>query len=206
MPFQGPEILAIVVSASFAAGLNVYATILTLGLLGRFHALQLPPALHLVESWPVIIIAGLLFGLELFADKIPAFDLIWNALHTFIRVPLAALMAYGASQPLSPGAQLAAAALGGVIALASHSGKTAVRAAVTPSPEPFSNIALSLGEDVVAVGLTWFATRHPVAAAVIVAVCLVLVVFTIRLVFRAMRRLFQGAEGELHPRHPHPGV
>src|SRR5579864_6981136 len=98
MPFHGPEILAIVVSASFAAGLNLYATLLTLGLLGRFHALPLPPALHLIESWPVIVIAGALFALEFFADKVPAFDLIWNALHTFIRVPVAALMAWGASQ------------------------------------------------------------------------------------------------------------
>ncbi|MBZ5525285.1 MAG: DUF4126 domain-containing protein [Acidobacteriia bacterium] len=198
MPFQAPEILAIVVSASFAAGLNVYATLVTLGVLGRLHALQLPPALHLVESWPVILIAGALFLLEFFADKVPAFDLIWNALHTFIRIPLAALVAWGATQQLSPGAQLAAAALAGVIALASHGGKLAVRAAVTPSPEPVSNIALSLGEDVAAVGLTWFATQHPVAAAVIVGVCLVLVILAIRLVIRAFGRLFQGAGREMH--------
>lgn len=190
MPFQQPEILAIVVSASFAAGLNVYATLLTLGLLGRFHALPLPPALHLIESWPVIIVAGGLFVLEFFADKIPAFDLVWNALHTFIRIPLAGFMAWGASQQLSPGAQLAAALLGGLIALASHGGKLAVRAAVTPSPEPVSNMALSVGEDIVAVGLTWVATAHPVAAAIFVTVCLVAVVFTIRLVVRAFRRLF----------------
>jgi energy-converting hydrogenase Eha subunit E len=190
MPIQQQEILAIVVSASFAAGLNVYATLLTLGLLGRFHALPLPPALHLIESWPVIIIAGLLFALEFFADKIPAFDLFWNALHTFIRIPLAAFMAWGASQQLSPSAQLAAGVLGGLIALASHGGKLAVRAAVTPSPEPLSNMALSVGEDIVAVSLTWVATAHPVAAAVFVAVCLVMVVFTIRLVVRAFRRLF----------------
>jgi len=197
MPFHEPEILAIVVSASFAAGLNVYATLLTLGLLGRFHALPLPPALHLIESWPVIIIAGALFGLEFFADKIPAFDLIWNALHTFIRIPVAAFMAWGAAQQLSPGGQIAAAALGGLIALASHGGKLAVRAAVTPSPEPLSNMALSLGEDIVAVGLTWVATAHPVAAAVFVAVCLVAVVFTIRLVVRAFRRLFSGTGGQI---------
>lgn len=193
MPFQGPEILAIVVSASFAAGLNAYATVFTLGLLGRFHTVALPSALHVLEAWPVIIAAGLLFALEIFADKIPAFDLVWNALHTFIRVPAAALMAWGASQQLSPGGQVAAAVLGGVIALASHSGKTAVRAFVTPSPEPFSNMALSFGEDVAAISLTWFAVRHPVAAAVIVALFLVLIVATIRLIVRAMARLFRGA-------------
>ncbi|HWZ46130.1 MAG TPA: DUF4126 domain-containing protein [Candidatus Saccharimonadales bacterium] len=188
MPFQGPEILAIVVSASFAAGLNVYATLLTLGILARLHAVQLPPGLHVVASWPVMVIACALFALEFFADKVPAFDLIWNALHTLIRIPLAALVAWGASQQLSPGAQLAAAALGAAIALASHGGKLAVRAAVTPSPEPVSNVTLSLGEDAVAVGLTWFATQHPVAAAVVVAAFLVLITLAVRFVMRAFRK------------------
>lgn len=198
MPFQGTEILAIVVSASFAAGLNVYATIVTLGTLARLHAVQLPAALHPLASWPVLIIAGGLFLLEFFADKIPAFDLIWNALHTFIRIPLAALVAWGATQQLSPWGQLAAAALAGVIALASHGGKLAARVWVTPSPEPVSNIALSLGEDAAAVGLTWFATQHPVAAAVIVGLCVVAVVLAIRLVIRAFAGLFRGARREVH--------
>jgi hypothetical protein len=85
-------------------------------------------------------------------------------LHTFVRVPLAGLLAYAATSRLSPGKQLLATVLGGTIALAAHGGKTAVRAAVTPS-EPFSNISLSLGEDAIATGLTWFATRHPYWAA-----------------------------------------
>lgn len=193
MSWNEQDILAIVVAASFAAGLNVYATVLTLGLLAHAQVLHLPPALHVLESWPVIAAAGFLFALEFVADKIPAFDLIWNALHTFVRVPIAALLSYGATQHLSPGSQIIAAILGGLIALASHGGKTAVRAAVTPSPEPFSNMALSVGEDVVAVGLTWFATKHPVIAAIIVAICLVLIVFTIRWVVRSLRRLFHSA-------------
>src|SRR5207248_2258991 len=127
-----------------------------------------------LTEWWVIGIAAVLFLVEFVADKIPAFDLLWNAMHTFIRVPVAALLSYQATANLSPGAQLLATAAGGLIALASHSGKTAVRAAVTPSPEPFSNIALSAGEDVAAVGLTWFATAHPYIAVAIVAVALVL--------------------------------
>jgi hypothetical protein len=190
---QPQELLAIVVGASFAAGLNVYATVLTLGLLARAQALQLPPALHTLESWPVIVAAGALFALEFVADKIPVFDLFWNAAHTFVRVPVAALISYGATQQLSPTEQIIATTLGGLIALASHSGKTAVRAAVTPSPEPVSNMALSATEDAAAVGLTWFATKHPVIATIVVAVCLVLVVFTIRWVVRMLKRLFQSA-------------
>jgi multisubunit Na+/H+ antiporter MnhG subunit len=89
-------ILAILIATSFAAGLNVYATVATLGLLARSEVMTLPPALHPVESWWVIGACLALFLIEFFADKVPAFDLIWNALHTFVRVPVAALLAYGA--------------------------------------------------------------------------------------------------------------
>jgi hypothetical protein len=192
-----PDILAIVIAGSFASGLNVYATVGTLGLLSRFHAFVLPPALHQLGSWPVISVAAALFSLELVGDKIPAFDLLWNALHTFIRVPIAALLSYGASQHLSPAAQIGAAALGGLIALASHSGKTALRAVVTPSPEPFSNIALSFGEDAAAISLTWFATKHPVIAGVIALLGVLLVIWFLRLVIRSLRRLFTRAKATL---------
>ena len=192
------DILAIVVAASFAAGLNVYATVATLGLLSHAHLFELPPALHLLGSWPVIVVCAILFSLEFVGDKIPVFDLVWNALNTFVRVPVAVLISFGATQHLSPLAQAAAAALGGAIALAAHSGKIAVRAAVTPSPEPFSNAALSFGEDVAAIGLTWFATQHPIAASIIVAVCLVLVILAVRYVIRSVQRLFQQVRSSLH--------
>jgi hypothetical protein len=192
------DILAIVVAASFAAGLNVYATVATLGLLSHTHLFELPPALHLLGSWPVILVCAALFALEFVADKIPVFDLVWNALNTFVRVPVAVLISFGATQHLSPLAQAAAAALGGAIALAAHSGKIAVRAAVTPSPEPFSNAALSFGEDVAAIGLTWLATQHPIAATIIVAVCLVLVILAVRYVIRSVQRLFQQVRSSLH--------
>src|ERR1700741_1431921 len=141
------EIAAALVAISFAAGLNVYATVATLGLLAHAGLLPLPPALHPLTNWWIIGASGALFLVEFFADKVPAFDLIWNALHTFIRIPVAAVIAYVAGSHLSPGMQLAAPALGGLIAFAAHGGKTALRAAVTPSPEPFSNMALSFGED-----------------------------------------------------------
>jgi hypothetical protein len=197
VPINRPEIVGILTGASFASGLNVYATVATLGILGRTGVLPLPGALHALESWPVIVIAGVMFVVEFFADKIPAFDMIWNALHTFVRIPVAALIAYAATSHLSPGAQLLSALLGAGIALAAHGGKMAVRAAVTPSPEPFSNIALSLTEDAAAVGLTWFATRHPYAAAGVVAGLVLLVIMTIRWVIRALKRLFRGAKREL---------
>src|SRR5438270_13986398 len=188
------EIAAALVAISFAAGLNVYATLATLGLLAHAGVLPLPPALHLITNWWVIGASVALFLVEFFADKVPAFDLLWNALHTFIRVPVAALLAYGATSQLSPEKQLIATLLGGAIALAAHGGKTAVRAAITPSPEPLSNIGLSLGEDVLAVGLVWLATRHPYIAAVIVAILLVLLVIIVRMISRSLRTLFHGAK------------
>ncbi len=129
-----------------------------------------------------------MFAMEFVADKIPGFDMVWNALHTFVRVPIAALVAYHASSQLTPQMQILATAIGATIALAAHGSKTAVRAAVTPSPEPVSNIALSTTEDAVAIGLTWFATHHPVIAALIALVCLAAAVFAARALLRAIQR------------------
>lgn len=148
-------------------------------------------------TWPVIAASTVLFVIEFFADKIPAFDLIWNALHTFIRVPAAALLAYQATRQLSPEHQLLATLLGATVALIAHSGKTAARAAITPSPEPFSNIALSLAEDALAIALTWLATRHPYLAGALATVLIVIILVLTHWVIRAMRALFRGADQEL---------
>lgn len=191
------ELFAMLAAIGFAAGLNLYATVAVLGLLARFGHLPLPPGLQLLATWTVIIAALALFAIEFFADKIPAFDLIWNALHTFIRVPVAGLLAYQATSQLSPERQLLATLLGAGVALAAHGGKTAARAAVTPSPEPLSNITLSLVEDVLAIGLTWLATRHPYLAGTLATVFVVIVVILTRWVIRALRALFRGAEHEL---------
>ena len=189
----GTELAGLIIAVSFAAGLNVYATVASLGLLAHAGLLALPPGLHLLTNWWVIAACGVLFAVEFFADKIPAFDLLWNVLHTFVRIPVAALIAYGATAQLSPEKQLVAALAGGAIALAAHGGKTAARVAVTPSPEPVSNIALSAGEDALAVFLTWLATQHPIAAAVIVAAFLVALVVMMRWIVRTIARAISSA-------------
>ncbi len=191
MTLNTDQTVAMLTGTSFAAGLNVYATLATLGLLSRAGLLTLPPALNLLQSWWIIGAALGLFAIEFFADKVPAFDLLWNALQTFVRVPIAALLAYAATSHLSLGMQLASATMGGVIAFAAHSGKLALRTAVTPSPEPFSNMALSLGEDVGAVSLSWVAVRHPYVAATVVAILLIVIVLLIRWVMRALRAVFR---------------
>jgi hypothetical protein len=207
MDFSPANITALVVAASFAAGLNIYATVLTLGILARTQWVALPPGLDSLGHTWVLVVCGIMFAMEFVADKIPGFDMVWNALHTVIRVPIAALVAYHASSQLTPQMQILATAIGATIALAAHGSKTALRAAVTPSPEPISNIALSTSEDAVAIGLTWFATHHPVMAASIALLCLAAAVLAARALLRAiqkpLRKLFgTGLEQEKLPPKP----
>ncbi len=155
---QPSQYRCLVTAASFAAGLNLYATILTLGVLARFHWVDLPPSLNSLGHTWVLVACGVLFCAEFVTDKIPGLDFVWNALHTFVRIPVAALVAYHASSQLSPSMQIAATAIGAAVALAAHGSKIAVRAAVTSSPEPLSIIALSTTGDATAIGLTWVAT------------------------------------------------
>ena len=187
MYFSPANVAALIIAASFAAGLNTYATILTLGLLSRTGWVALPTGLEMLGHTSILVISAVLFLAEFVADKIPALDLVWNALHTFIRIPAAALLAYRAADHLSPPMQMLAVAAGAAIAMVSHGSKTAVRAAVTPSPEPVSNIALSSAEDVAAVGLTWLATKHPWASAAVALTLLGASVVAVRWVVKRVR-------------------
>jgi hypothetical protein len=204
MNFSPANITALVVAASFAGGLNIYATVLTLGILARTQWVALPPGLDSLGHTWVLAVCAIMFALEFVADKIPAIDMVWNVLHTFIRIPVAALVAYHASSQLTPQMQLLATAIGAGIALAAHGSKTAVRAAVTPSPEPISNITLSTTEDAAAIGLTWFATHHPVIAASIALLCLAAAFLAGRALLRAiqkpLRKLFGAAPEEAPPK------
>ena len=189
----GNELTAFLVVVCFAAGLNIYAVMVALGIFFHAGILSLPPGLQLVGNWYVIGVSGILFLIEFVGDKIPVFDLLWNAMHTFVRIPMAAILTYAATPQLPEWERLLATFLGGLIALASHGGKIAARAAVTHSPEPISNMTLSLGEDAVVAFLLWYATRHPYGAAGIVGVSLLAIVFVARFVVRALTSLFRDA-------------
>jgi hypothetical protein len=191
MSISPSSIAALIVAACFAAGLNVYATVATLGLLAHVHWVVLPGGLESLQNPWIICVASLLFAVEVFADKIPAFDLLWNAAHTFIRVPVGALIAYEAVANLSPEMKLLAAAAGAAISALAHTSKTAARALVTPSPEPVSNIALSAGEDAAAISLTWLATHHPYTAGGIAVVGIVFLLLSLRWIAVRIRRLGQ---------------
>ena len=185
----GAALPSFLIATSFAAGLNVYATVATLGILARTVVLTLPSQLSALRSPYVIEVALALFAVEFVADKIPFLDLIWNALQTFVRVPVAALLAFRETQHLAPEGQLLSALLGGAIAFVAHTGKTAARAAVTPSPEPISNFALSFAEDAGAIFLTWLATRHPYVAAAIALCALAAIIILLCVVVRFLRHL-----------------
>ena len=182
------ETLSLVLGAGFSSGLNLYATVATLGLLQRFGVIQLPEHLRILAHPVVLGIAVVLYLLEFLADKVPYIDSIWQAVHTFIRPPAAALLAFGATAAAPDAWRWGAALLAGGIALTSHGTKASARAAVNMSPEPFSNWALSLGEDVLAVWLIWFATAHPTAAIIVVGVLFGVSLFLLFHLFRFLRR------------------
>src|ERR1700761_9564915 len=182
------ETLGLALGAGFSSGLNLYATIATLGLLQRFGVIHLPEQLQVLAHPWILGIAIALYVIEFLADKIPLVDAVWDAIHTVIRPPAAALLAYGAAGAAPPEWRWGAALLAGGVALTSHGTKASTRAAVNASPEPFSNWALSLGEDTLAVWLTWLATVHPAATIVVVVVLLALAAFVIFHLFRFLRR------------------
>jgi hypothetical protein len=185
------ETLGIALGAGFSSGLNLYATVATLGLLERFGVIHLPPSLHVLAHPAVLGIAAVLYFVEFFADKIPYVDTVWDMIHTFIRPPAAALLAYSAAGAAPAQWRWAAALLAGGVALTSHGTKASARAAVNTTPEPLSNWALSLGEDVLAVWLTWMATAHPLATTITVVALVVLSVFLLFHLFRFARRALQ---------------
>ena len=166
-------------------------TVAVLGLLSRFHVSAVtPPGLSALDHTWVIALAIALSAIEAFADKIPYFDLVWNAVHTFIRVPAAALLAYQAGNGLSPTEHALVTVVAAAIAGVAHTAKTSARVAVSATPEPFTNAALSTAEDLAAGGITWIATVHPYIGAAIVVVALLVIVLMTHWLLQGTRRVF----------------
>ncbi len=182
--------LGFAMGSAWLSGINLYATVVTLGLLQRFHLVRLPGDLDNLQQWWVIILAGTLYLVEFVADKVPALDSVWDAIHTFIRVPAGAVLAASAFASFDPAVRMAALLAGGGVALSSHGTKAATRLAANTSPEPFSNIALSLVEDVIAVGASVLMATHPVVMLLVVAVFLIFAIWLVRRIARALGRLF----------------
>ena len=175
---------------SFAAGVNLYATVAILGLASRYGWVDLPPQFAAFDSDIVIGSAIVMYLVEFFADKIPFFDSLWDILHTAIRPIGGALIAVTTLGDVSPALAALTALLGGSIAAGSHLTKTSTRAAANTSPEPFSNWTLSIGEDLFVVGLGYLAFQYPVAALAVVVVLLALIVAFAAVIARVVRRWF----------------
>lgn len=174
---------------AWASGLRLYAVIFAAGLMGRLGYLQLPGSLDVLQHPLVLGAAGFMLALEFFADKIPAVDTFWDALHTFIRVPGGAVLAALALADQDPALVLAAGILGGTLAAGTHAAKSGGRALINTSPEPFSNIAISLGEDALVVGGLYAAFAHPLLFLALLAVFVVLLVWLLPRLARGIRLL-----------------
>ena len=181
------ETLGFALGTSFASGLNLYATVAAAGLFQRFGIVQLPDPLHVLASPFVLGIAITLFLIEFIADKIPYVDSVWDAVHTFIRPPAAAIISYSAFGQVPEEWKVGAALLAGGVALTSHGAKASTRAAANTSPEPVSNWTLSVLEDALAVFLAWMAAVHPLLTAGIVVVLVILAVLLIWKLFGYLR-------------------
>lgn len=175
---------------SFAAGVNLYATVAILGLAARYGWVDLPPQFQAFNNPLIIGTALVLYLVEFFADKIPYFDSLWDILHTAIRPLGGALIAVTTLGEASPGVEGVVALLGGTVAAGSHLTKTSTRAVANTSPEPASNWVLSLSEDVFVVGLGYLALAHPIAALLVSGVLLTVIVVFAAVIVRTVRRWF----------------
>ena len=176
---------------SFAAGVNLYATVAILGLASRYGWVSLPPQFQMFNNDLVIGAAIVLYVIEFFADKIPYVDTLWDMLHTVIRPVGGALIAVTTLGEASPTVEGLVALLGGTIAAGSHLTKTSTRAVANTSPEPFSNWILSVGEDLFVVGLGFLALKYPVAALAVALALTVLILVFAAVIIRTVRRWFR---------------
>jgi len=153
--------VALALGASWASGINLYAAILALGIMGSTGSMVLPPGLEALSNPLVLAAAGLMFAIEFFADKVPGVDTGWDAIHTFIRIPAGAMLAAGAVGDIGPAAELAALLVGGSVAATSHATKAGGRVLINTSPEPVSNWTASFAEDIAVFAGLWAALNHP---------------------------------------------
>jgi Domain of unknown function (DUF4126) len=189
--------LGLGMGSAWLSGFNLYATVATLGLLARFHLVRLPGDLDVLSQTWVIAIAAALYLVQFLAGKIPIVDSVWDAIHTFIRVPAGAVLAASAFAHFDPAVRVGALLAGGALALGSHATKTGVRVAANASPEPFSNFLLSTVEDIFTIGLAVLAAFHPLVILVIVILFVLLLIWLGPKMWRALRRMLSQSRATL---------
>ncbi len=201
------EALSLAMGTAWASGINLYATVAALGIANQAQLIQLPPDLQVLSHPAVIAIACTMYVIEFFADKVPYVDSGWDVLHTFIRVPAGAILAARSLGDLNPALELAALLAGGSIALAAHGVKATTRLAINASPEPFSNWAASVTEDVAVLGSVWMMFNHPIIMLIFVATFVALGVWLVPKLFRLAKRGFTALRNKMRgvkPDQPAP--
>jgi len=183
--------LALTMGLAWASGINLYATLFTLGYLATTGNIDLPPDLQIVANPAVMGAAGLMFCIEFFADKIPGVDTGWDTLHTFIRIPAGAMLAAGAVGDINPALELASAILGGGLAAASHATKAGSRVLINTSPEPFTNWTASIGEDIAVIGGVWACINHPFLFLIALALCIMLMIWLLPKIWSGIKKVFR---------------
>jgi hypothetical protein len=191
MPLDTPQLIAIAAALGWASGLRLYLVVFLTGLAGHLQWVSLPPGLQLLQHAPMLWASGTMLALEFLADKIPLVDSLWDAVHTVVRIPAGAALAAGAFGGDSATATAIAALLGGGLAATAHAAKASTRAAVNTSPEPFSNIALSLAGDALVPAALWTAWAHPVLFLTLLAVALLAMVWLVNRLARFVGRLWR---------------
>jgi hypothetical protein len=190
-----PELLALAAALGWSSGLRLYAVVFLVGMAGATGWMELPSGLQVLQHPLLLGVSGFMLFVEFFADKIPVVDSLWDMVNSVLRIPAGAALAAGVFGADSGAMTLAAALLGGTLAATSQAAKTSTRAAINTSPEPFSNIGMSLVEDGVVVAALWLATQHPMLFAVLLALVVVLMWITIWALFKFLRAVWRRMGG-----------
>jgi len=202
------DIIAMTLGVAWASGINLYAAILVMGLMGAGGYTELPPSLTVLQDPIVLIAAGVMYFVEFFADKTPGVDSAWDAIHTFIRIPAGAILAVGAAQGLeiNQAAELAAALLGGSLAATSHLTKSSTRLVINTSPEPVSNITASITEDLAVIGGLWTALNYPMAFIIFIIVFILVAIWILPKLWRAIKDIVVTLRGWFGKKSEKAGV
>ncbi len=199
------QLIAIAAALGWASGLRLYAVVFLTGLAGHLGWVPLPSGLHVLQQPAMLWASGCLLVVEFLADKVPWVDSLWDAAHTFIRIPAGAALAYGVFGGDQATWAMAAALLGGTLAATSHTAKATTRAAANTSPEPFSNLALSLAGDALVPGMLWLSWQHPVWFFVALVIALVAMVAVTVVLFKFLRGLGRRLRAHFMPTQVNPG-
>jgi hypothetical protein len=195
---QVVPVLALSMGMAWASGINLYAALLTLGVLANTGNIELPQHLQIVSDPLVMAAAGVMYLIEFVADKVPGIDTGWDALHSFVRIPAGAILAASAVGDVTPAAQLAAGILGGGLTAATHATKAGSRVLINTSPEPVSNWSASIGEDVAVVGGVWAALNHPFVFLGLLLLFVLLMAWLLPKLWRGVRLVFSRLAALFH--------